>query len=146
MADCLLHPGERHDYDGKTVNYPDIRLVYWAGGNPFHHHQDVNRLRRAWRRPETIIVHEPWWTATARHADIVLPATTSLERNDLGGSPRDRFVIAMHKAIEPVGNARNDFDIFRDLSRRLGCEKSFVERRDEALWLRHMYGTFRERS
>ena len=58
------------------------RLVYWAGGNPFHHHQDLNRLRRIWERPETIIVHEPWWTATARHADIVLPATTSLERND----------------------------------------------------------------
>jgi biotin/methionine sulfoxide reductase len=38
----------------------------------------------------------------------VLPARTSLERNDLGGAPRDRFVIAMHKVIEPVGNARND--------------------------------------
>ena len=76
-----------------------------------------NRLRRAWQRPETIIVHEPWWTATARHADIVLPATTSLERNDLGCAPRDRFVIAMHKAIEPVGEARDDFAIFRDLAR-----------------------------
>jgi biotin/methionine sulfoxide reductase len=146
IADCLLHPGERYDYDGKSATYPDIRLVYWAGGNPFHHHQDLNRLRRAWRRPETIIVHEPWWTATARHADIVLPATTSLERNDLGGAPRDRFVIAMHQAIEPIGNARNDFDIFRDLSRRLGCEESFAEGRDEALWLRHIYGTFRERA
>ena len=116
IADCLLNPGERYDYDGKSATYPDIRLVYWAGGNPFHHHQDLNRLRRAWQRPETIIVHEPWWTATARHADIVLPATTSLERNDIGGAPRDRFVIAMHKAIDPVGEARNDFDIFRDLA------------------------------
>ena len=112
IADCLLHPGERYDFDGKSASYPNIRLVYWAGGNPFHHHQDLNRLLRAWRRPETIIVHEPWWTATARHADIVLPATTSLERNDLGGSPRDRFVIAMHKAIEPLGEARHDFDFF----------------------------------
>jgi biotin/methionine sulfoxide reductase len=94
------------------------------------------------RRPETIIVH----TATARHADIVLPATTSLERNDLGGARRDRFVIAMHKAIEPVGDARNDFDIFLDLSRRLGCDESFAEGRDEALWLRRIYGIFRERA
>jgi biotin/methionine sulfoxide reductase len=146
IADCLLHPGEHYDYDGKSAAYPDIRLVYWAGGNPFHHHQDLNRLRRAWQRPETIIVHEPWWTATARHADIVLPATTSLERNDIGGSPRDRFVIAMHKAIDSVGDARDDFDIFLDLARRLGCEDAFAEGRDETAWLRHLYDTFRERA
>ena len=146
IADCLLSPGARYDYDGKSAAYPDIRLVYWAGGNPFHHHQDLNRLRRAWRRPETIIVQEPWWTATARHADIVLPATTSLERNDIGGSPRDRFVIAMHQAIEPVGETRNDFGILRDLSRRLGCEEAFAEGRGETAWLRQIYSTFRERA
>jgi anaerobic selenocysteine-containing dehydrogenase len=44
--------------------YPDIRLVHRAGGNPFHYHQDLNRLRRASQRPETIVVHEPRWTAT----------------------------------------------------------------------------------
>ncbi|MGH7046094.1 MAG: molybdopterin-dependent oxidoreductase [Stellaceae bacterium] len=146
IADCLLHPGERYDYDGKSAGYPDIRLVYWAGGNPFHHHQDLNRLRRAWQRPQTIIVHEPWWTATARHADIVLPATTSLERNDIGCSPRDRFVIAMQQAISPVGEARNDFDILRALAGRLGVEEAFSEGRDETLWLRHLYETFRDRA
>jgi biotin/methionine sulfoxide reductase len=146
IADCLLNPGAQYDYDGMTATYPDIRLVYWAGGNPFHHHQDLNRLRRAWQRPETIVVHEPWWTATARHADIVLPATTSLERNDFGGSPRDRFVIAMHKAIEPVGEARDDFAIMRELARRLGCEAAFTEGRDEGEWLHHLYDAFRERT
>ena len=52
---------------------------------------------------------------------------------------RDRFVIAMHKAIEPVGEARNDFDIFRDLAGRLGCAEAFTEGRDETAWLRHIY-------
>ncbi|HXQ52358.1 MAG TPA: molybdopterin-dependent oxidoreductase [Stellaceae bacterium] len=146
IADCLLQPGGRYDYDGKSGTYPDIRLVYWAGGNPFHHHQDLNRLRRAWRRPETVVVHEPWWTATARHADIVLPATTSLERNDLGCAARDRFVIAMHKAIPPVGEARDDFSILRDLSQRLGCENAFTEGRDEDGWVRRIYDVFRERA
>jgi biotin/methionine sulfoxide reductase len=146
ITDCLLHPGERYEYDGKSGTYPDIKLVYWAGGNPFHHHQDLNRLRRAWQRPDTIVVHEPWWTATARHADIVLPATTSLERNDLGSAPRDRFVMAMAKAIEPVGEARDDFAIFRDLAARLGCEAAFTEGRDESAWLRHIYGIFKERA
>ena len=49
------------------------------------------------------MVHEPWWTATARHADIVLPATTSLERNDIGGARRDKFIMAMQQAVAPVG-------------------------------------------
>jgi len=59
ISQCLLHPGEPYDFNGRRSNYPDIRLVYWAGGNPFHHHQDTNQLRAAFRRPETIIVHEP---------------------------------------------------------------------------------------
>ena len=144
IADCLLDPGGRYDFNGRSSTFPDIRLVYWAGGNPFHHHQDINRLRAAWQRPETIIVHEPWWTATARHADIVLPATTTLERNDIGCAPRDRYVVAMQQAIAPVGEARSDFAIFDDLARRLGCADTFNEGRDEMGWLRHTYARWRE--
>jgi biotin/methionine sulfoxide reductase len=139
IADCLLHAGEPFDFNGKRGVYPDIRLVYWAGGNPFHHHQDTNKLRRAWQKPETIVVHEPWWTATARHADIVLPATTSLERNDIGGARRDKFIMAMHQAVAPVGEARNDFSIFSELAHRLGYADTFTKGRDEMAWLRHLY-------
>ena len=74
IADMLLQPGARFDYNGRKLRYPDTRLIYWCGGNPFHHHQDLNRLVEAWQRPDTVIVHEPWWNALARHADIVLPA------------------------------------------------------------------------
>ncbi|MDQ4060777.1 MAG: molybdopterin-dependent oxidoreductase, partial [Pseudomonadota bacterium] len=145
IADLLLRPSETYDFNGETRTYPDIKIVYWCGGNPFHHHQDLNRLVEAFRRPETVIVHEPWWTATARHADIVLPATTTLERNDIGASPRDRFVMAMHKAVEPVGAARNDHDIFSDLADRLGFRDSFTEGRSEMEWLRHLYDVWRQR-
>ncbi len=144
IAQCLLHPGKPYDFNGNKSAYPDIKLVYWAGGNPFHHHQDTNQLRAAFRRPQTVVVHDPWWTATARHADIVLPATTTLERNDIGCAPRDRFVIAMHKAIDPVGGARNDYDIFAALAHRLGCASEFTQNRDETGWLRHLYKSWRE--
>ena len=83
---CCSIPASTFDYNGQTLTYPDIRLVYWAGGNPFHHHQDLNRLRRAFAQVDTLVVHELAWTATARHADIVLPATMTLEREDIGGS------------------------------------------------------------
>ncbi|MEE8394837.1 MAG: molybdopterin guanine dinucleotide-containing S/N-oxide reductase [bacterium] len=146
ITDMLLNPGGRYHFNGEQREYPDIRLIYWCGGNPFHHHQDLNRLVKAWRRPETVIVNEPWWTATARHADIVLPATTSLERNDVGANGYDPYILAMEKAVEPLGEARNDFDIFSDLAGRAGVGQAFTEGRDEANWLRHLYDQARGRA
>ena len=144
IADLLLNPLQPFQYNGQDLVYPDIDLVYWCGGNPFHHHQDLNRLIRAWRRPSTIVVHDPWWTATARHADIVLPSTTTLERDDIGASARDRFIIAMKHAIAPVGDARDDFAIFSDLADRFGTRESFTEGRTTIQWLRHIYEAARE--
>lgn len=139
ISDMLLHPGQTYTYDGKTRTFPDIRLVYWCGGNPFHHQQDLNRLVQAFRQPDTVVVNEIYWTATARHADIVLPATTTLERNDLASSRQDQFLFAMKKAIEPVGEARADFDIFCGLAERAGIGQAFSEGRSEMDWLRHLY-------
>ncbi len=146
IADMLLSPGSEYEYDGEVRTYPDARLVYWCGGNPFHHHQDLNRLARAFQQPECVVVHEPFWTATARHADIVLPATTTLERNDICAGKRDHTWAAMHQAIEPVGNARNDHAIFCGLATRLGNLEAFTEGRDEAGWLRHMYQVAEEKA
>jgi len=145
ISDMLLHPGEHFHYNGRRLTYPDIRLVYWAGGNPFHHHQDLARLRQAFCRPDTLIVHETAWTATARHADIVLPATMTLEREDIGGAPTDRHLFAMHPVAEPHGLARDDFDIFADLARALGREQEFTEGRSSQQWLEMMYGQLREK-
>jgi biotin/methionine sulfoxide reductase len=143
IADLLLHPDELFDYDGERYFYPDIRLVYWAGGNPFHHHQDLNRLRVALQRPDTIVVHEPYWTAMARHADIVLPSTTTLERDDIGGGRHDSHLIAMHAAVTPFGGARDDHAIFRALAERLGVAEAFHEGRTTQQWLEHLYERWR---
>jgi biotin/methionine sulfoxide reductase len=141
----LESPGGTLDYDGRTLPLPDIRLVYWAGGNPFHHHQDLNRLRRAMARPDTVVVHDPYWTAAARHADIVLPATTSLERDDVGGGRNDGYVIAMPRALTPSGEARDDYEIFAALAKRFGTWDEFTEGRSAREWVEHIYERFRER-
>jgi len=139
FAEALAQPGHKITFDGATITCPDIRLVWWAGGNPFHHAQDLNALVQAWQRPETVIVNEPWWTPTARRADIVFPSTTTLERADIGGTSRDLFVFPMPQLIPPVGAARDDFDTFRALSDRLGCRAAFDEGRDSDGWLRHLW-------
>lgn len=146
ITDMLLNPGATFDYNGKRQAYPDIRLVYWAGGNIFHHHQDLNRLLEAWQKPRTLIVHEQYWTAQAKYSDIVLPATTALERNDIGSSASDRFMLAMQQAIEPVGEARDDYTIFAAIAARLGFADTFTEGRDAEQWLRFIYDESRGRA
>lgn len=143
IGDMLRNPGQLYDFDGKREPYPDIRLIYWAGGNPFHHHQDLNGLHDAWQKPETIIVNEPWWTATAKRADIVFPATTPYEREDIGRTNLDDYLFHMPQLIPPVGEARDDFAIFTGLARRLGMEAEYTEGRSAAAWIRRLYDDYR---
>ena len=139
VGDMLLRPGATIEYDGKTITYPKTRLLYSIGGNPFHHNGNLNRFLEGWQRLDTVIVHEPWWNPAARHADIVLPATTTMERNDILAQEYTPFWIAMKQVIEPVGQARNDFDIMASLASRLGFGHAYTQGRDEMGWLAHMY-------
>ncbi|WP_234401824.1 molybdopterin-dependent oxidoreductase, partial [Thermobifida halotolerans] len=145
VADMLLCPGEPFDFDGRRLRYPDVRLVYWAGGNPFHHHQDLARLRRAFARPDTVVVNETHWTATARHADVVLPVTTTLERDDIAASRGDLRLRVMRRAVPPHGAARDEYDIFTGLAERLGAAEEFTGGRTAGEWLRHLYEEWRDR-
>ncbi|MEU2779967.1 molybdopterin-dependent oxidoreductase, partial [Streptomyces sp. NPDC007162] len=139
IADTLLEPGATIDYDGQRLTLPDLRLIYWCGGNPFHHHQDLHRLARAWQRPDTVVVHEAWWNTTAKFADIVLPVATSLERDDFAAGFSDPHLVAMPKVREPAGEARTDHQIFAALAARLGYEREFTQARSEIEWVRHLY-------
>ena len=100
-------------------------------------------MRRAWAKPETIIVNEPFWTPTARRADIIFPSTTSLERNDIGISSFDCSLAPMPQAVQPFAQAKSDFAIFTGLAKRLGLEKEFTEDKDEMDWVRELYNSTR---
>jgi biotin/methionine sulfoxide reductase len=71
----------------------------------------------------------------------VLPATTPLERNDLGGA--ETALIAMKAVLEPQGDSRDDFAILADLAERLGFGFTFAEGRSADDWLRLLYDEFR---
>ena len=103
-------------------------------------------MLRAWQKPDTIVVNEWCWNSMARHADIVLPCTTMLERNDISISPRDPYVIDMQQAISPIGSSRNDYDIFAGIAREMGVEEAFTEGRDEKAWIELIYQATVERA
>jgi biotin/methionine sulfoxide reductase len=146
IADMLLRPGDTLEFNGRELRYPDIRMVHWAGGNVFHHHQDINKLVRAWRRPEMVVAHEQFWTAQAKFADVVLPATTTLERDDIGSASSDRLMIAMRQVVPPCAEARDDYAILADLADRLELRAAFTEQRSTMGWLRHLYDDSRGRA
>ena len=141
VSEMLLNPGGTYSFQGETRRLPDARLVWWAGGNPFHHHQDLNRLRRAFQTPDTVIVNEINWTAAARHADIVLPVAAAQERTDYGAGRSDDALVPMPKLVDPPAGARVEYDIYSDLARRLGVEDAFTEGRSEADWLQCIWAT-----
>jgi biotin/methionine sulfoxide reductase len=145
ISDMLLNPGTEIDFDGRKIALPKIEMIYWAGGNPFHHHQHLARLREAFKTPATVIVHEQFWTSTARHADIVLPATMSFERDDYGAGRNDPTFFPMPALTTPAGEARDDYGIFAAISERLGVGQAFTEGRDSMGWLRHLYDGWQAR-
>lgn len=122
IADVLLNPGKTIDHNGAKITYPDIDFIYWVGGNPLVHHQDTNTNVKAWKKPRTIVVNEIYWTPTAKMADIVMPVTSSYERDDItmSGDYSNMHIVPMKQAVLPVEESKDDYEIFSDLCRIYG--------------------------
>jgi anaerobic dimethyl sulfoxide reductase subunit A len=138
---------------GQAGGYPaDIKMIYSAAGDLFNQLPNVGKTVTAAERVEFMVVHDHFVTPTARYADILLPATTFWERNDVHTpwAGAGHYAIFMQKAIEPMAECRNDLDICADLARRLGVE-GYNDRTEDA-WLRELtrdavddFDTFKER-
>ena len=140
IADMLLQPGDAFDYNGRRLTYPDITLVYWAGGNPFHHHQDLNRLRRAFARPDTVIVHDCAWTATRA------PRRYRAAVHDDAGARRyrrrartTRLMVAMHRVAAPFARGARRLRYLCRAGGAAGRCRSIHRGPQRADWLRHLY-------
>ncbi|RDU73883.1 biotin sulfoxide reductase [Helicobacter anseris] len=129
VSEAILNPNKEINFKGKKITYPKIDMVYVCGASLLGHEPDTNELIQALRSVDTVVVHEPWWTPTAKMADIILPSTTTLERDDItsGGSYSRNVIYAMRKAIEPLYESKDDFEIFKTLARKIGGEQ--LERR-----------------
>lgn len=129
ITEMLENPGTEFIYNGMTGTYPDVKMIYNAGNNFMSHQQDTNRLIRALEKVETIVSVDVWWTAATRWADIVLPACSTLERDDIsiGGTYSNDKVYAMKQVIEPVGESMSDYHICEGLADKLGIWAQFTD-------------------
>ena len=126
--DAILEPGKVIDANGAKVTYPDIKMMIFSGNNPWNHHQDRNRMKEAFHKLECVVSIDINWTATCRFSDIVLPACTTMERNDIDiyGSYANRGLLAMQKMVEPLFDSLSDYEIFTRFARILGKEKEYT--------------------
>jgi anaerobic dimethyl sulfoxide reductase subunit A len=124
--------------EGPAGGYPsEIHAIYSIGGNYLNQGSDIQKNIRAFKKVDLAVTHDLFLTPTALFSDVVLPVTTSLEREDVV-FPADHYLFYSHQAIEPPPSCRNDYDIFCDLADRLGFGPDYSEGRSASQWLDHL--------
>lgn len=120
---------------GRQAGWPaDTKLLYNVGGNYLIQGSDVRKNIRAFQQAEFVVSHDYFHSDTVRYSDVVLPATTFVERNDILFS-HTNYLYYSKQAIPPLGEARDDYDIFGALAQRLGFYQEFSEGRTSEEWL-----------
>ncbi|MFT5835540.1 MAG: trimethylamine-N-oxide reductase (cytochrome c) [Sulfurimonas sp.] len=138
--EAVEFPGKIIDQNGKKITLPHIRVMYNASGSPLTRHQDVNNMIEQWKKVDTVITAEPFWTSTAKMSDIVFPVALELERVDIDqtGSVKE-YIIARKAEVAPAGESQSDFWICRELCKRWGYEEVFTEEKTELDWVKSIY-------
>ncbi|MGI9379504.1 MAG: molybdopterin-dependent oxidoreductase [Methyloligellaceae bacterium] len=157
---------EGYVWDGKSIEaqfskiiypkpgYSQVKMLYKYGGSIFGTMSDTNRHVDMYRSDglEFVVNQSIWMEGEAKFADVILPACTNLERHDisewaaLGGYAHHgqsqlnhRVLIFQHKVIEPLGESKSDFDIFVEISKRLGLSAYFSEGMNALDWVKREF-------
>ncbi|HVC55416.1 MAG TPA: molybdopterin-dependent oxidoreductase [Stellaceae bacterium] len=100
---------------------PPLRALFIAANNPAVTCPDAGKVRRGLLREDLFtVVHDPFLTATARYADIVLPATTYLETEDFYRAYGTYWAQYAPAAVPPQGEAWSNFRLAQELACRIG--------------------------
>jgi len=120
---------------GKEGGFPsEIKAIYNVGGNYLSQGSDIHKNIRAFKKVEFSVCHEQFMTPTARHCDIILPVTSFLEREDILFTGMN-YLFYSGKALTPPQSVKNDYDIFSELSRRLGFSDEYTEGKSASQWI-----------
>jgi molybdopterin guanine dinucleotide-containing S/N-oxide reductase-like protein len=138
-----------------TVTDPPVKMVFVYNSNPASVAPNHNDVVKGFLRPDLFtVVHDQFFTDSTDYADIILPATTFFEHKELQKSYGHYYLQVSNQAIAPLGEARSNVDLFRDLALKMGLDnddpcfrESVDEMIDGALKTEHpwLQGITRER-
>jgi molybdopterin guanine dinucleotide-containing S/N-oxide reductase-like protein len=134
--------------------YAEIKMFYRYGGSFMGTMSDTNKWVRMYQSPklECVVNQDCWWSGETRFADLVLPACTNLERDDIGewgacggytvhasSGCNFRIVVRQKKCIEPLWESRSDYSILAGIAERLGLKEEYTEGNTEIDWARRYF-------
>ena len=129
---------------GSILEPDGVRGMYMLGENPFMSDPNINKVRKALSALDFLVVQDIFMTETAEFADVILPASSYLEK-DGTYTNTDRRVQIGRKVLDMPGDARPDWQIVTDLAQRLGLDWDYASPRevfDEMTALVPSYSTF----
>ena len=112
---------DRHRDHRSVLEPGGVRGMYMLGENPFLSDPNINKVRKALSALDFLVVQDIFLTETAEFADVILPATSYLEK-DGTYTNTDRRVQLGRKVMDPPGQARPDWEIVQDIARRIGLD------------------------
>lgn len=128
-AHCVLnYPDVRREEigcwprrDALDGRIPDIRAIFWQGSDWFNQLTHINQQIAAIRKLELVVCMDSTITPSGLWADVLFPIATHFERHDVG-LPwyKGHYYIHRPKVIEPLGEAKTDFQVFTELAWRIG--------------------------
>ena len=143
-----------------TQNYypieSKVHMFYRYGGSFMGTMSDTTKWVRMYQSPELecVVNQDCWFGSETNMADIILPACTNFERNDIGEwatcggyttmahiGNNWRVIVRQQKAIEPLGESKSDYEILRLIAAKLGREEEFTEGHDEDDWAKLFFET-----
>ncbi|MGD0659938.1 MAG: molybdopterin-dependent oxidoreductase [Syntrophorhabdales bacterium] len=169
LPDAILNPPVEWDgdsYAGQSIEqqfvhyvypmegYPEVKMFYRYGGSFIGTMVDTNKWVKMYQSPklEFVVNQDCWWGGETGFADVILPACTSLEREDIAESSvaggygmhgsngvNFRVVVRMKKCIEPLGESKADYEIFTLLSERLGMKDVYTDGKTDLDWARKYF-------
>jgi len=158
-AEGYLWDGKSIEAQFTKITYPKpgfspVHMLYKYGGSLISTMPNSNRYIKMFRSKnlEFVVNQNIWMEGDTQFADIILPACTNFERPDisewagLGGYAHHgemqlnhRVIVFQHQCIEPLGESKSDFNIFREICERLGLGSYFCEGVSELGWVKRQF-------
>jgi len=134
--------------------YSEVKMFYRYGGSFIGTMLETNKWVRMYQSPklEFVVNQDCWYQSETRFADIILPACTNLERDDIavvgacGGytthascGSNNKILIRQKKCIEPLWKSKSDYEIFSLIAERLGLREKYTEGKTELDWAKKYF-------